>query len=135
MTSCCILLRDMTTRHSSTRAEVYQKLHEFNLHIDQGLAALRSMSEIPDVSAEEIQRLAAHFEEVRSDSSAYVTSVISDQEVHEAGRLFSKRRRQEMAEDPMHGGWLEEEREKKRLKELREAKRSRKNRRTNRSRS
>jgi hypothetical protein len=35
-------------------------------------------------------------------------------------------RRQEMAEDSMHGGWREEEREKKRLEKLRKAKRSRK---------
>jgi hypothetical protein len=34
--------------------------------------------------------------------------------------------RQEMAEDPLHGGWLEEEREKKRLKKLRKARQARK---------
>jgi hypothetical protein len=31
-----------------------------------------------------------------------------------------------MAEDPLHGGWLEEEREKKRLKKLRKARQARK---------
>jgi hypothetical protein len=31
-----------------------------------------------------------------------------------------------MAEDPMHGGWLEEEREKKRLEKLRKTRQSRK---------
>jgi hypothetical protein len=108
------------------RADVYQKLHEFNLHIDQGMATLRSMAEMEKVSAGEIRRMADYFEEIRTSASGYLTSVISDRELRESGRLFSKRWRREMAEDPMHGGWLEEEREKKRLKELREAKRSRK---------
>lgn len=110
----------------SRRAEVYQKLHEFNLHLDQGMATLRSMSEIEHVSAKELDRLAAYFEELRTSSNGYVTSIISDEELSEAGRLFARRRRQEMAEDPMHGGWLEEERERKRLRELRKAKRSQK---------
>ena len=104
------------------RADIYQKLHEFNLHIDQGLAALREIR-VKTVSAGEIQRYAEYFEEIRTSVSGYLTSIVSDQEGREAGRLFAKRRRQEMAEDPMHGGWLEEEREKKRLKELQKAKR------------
>jgi hypothetical protein len=76
--------------------------------------------------AEDIQRYAEYFEEIRTSVSGYLTSIVSDQEGREAGRLFAKRRRQEMAEDPMHGGWLEEEREKKKRKELRKARRSRK---------
>jgi hypothetical protein len=104
------------------RADIYQKLHEFNLHIDQGVAALREIR-VKTVSAGEIQLYAEYFEEIRTSVSGYLTSIVSDQEACEAGRLFAKRRRQEMADDPMHGGWLEEEREKKRLKELRKAKR------------
>ena len=108
------------------RADVYQKLHEFNLHIDQGVATLRSMSQIKKVRAEEIHRYAEYFEEIRTASSGYLTSILSDHEEWESARLFGKRRRQEMAEDPMHGGWLEEEREKKRLEKLRKARRLRK---------
>jgi hypothetical protein len=108
------------------RADVYQKLHEFNLHIDQGVAALRGMSRIKKVSAAEIERYAEYFEELRTSSSGFLTSIFSDDEERASGRLFGKRRRREMAEDPMHGGWLEEEREKKRLEKLRKAKRSRK---------
>lgn len=107
------------------RADVYQKLHEFNLHIDQGVAALLEIR-VKTVSAGEIQRYADYFEEIRTSVSGYLTSIVSDQEGREAGRLFGKRHRREMAEDPMHGGWLEEEREKKRLKELHKAKHSRK---------
>ena len=106
------------------RADVYQKLHEFNLHIDQGVATLRSMAQIKNVTAKEIQRLADYFEELRTASSGYLTSIVSDEEDRASGRLFGRRRRQEMAEDPMHGGWLEEEREKKRLEKLRKAKSS-----------
>jgi hypothetical protein len=72
-----------------------------------------------------IRRYVDYFEEIRTSVSGYVTSIVSAQEGREAGRLFGRRRRREMAEDPMHGGWLEEEREKKRLKDLRKA-RSRK---------
>jgi hypothetical protein len=97
------------------RAEFYQKLHEFNLHIEQGVAALREIR-VKNLSAGEIQRYAEYFEEIRTSVSGYLTSIVSDQEGREAGRLFAERRRQEMAEDPMHGGWLEEEREKKRLR-------------------
>jgi hypothetical protein len=107
------------------RADVYQKLHEFNLHIDQGVATLRSMSQIKNVTAKEIQRLADYFEELRTASSGYLTSVVSDEEDRASGRLFGRRHRQEMAGDPMHGGWLEEEREKKRLEKLRKAESSR----------
>lgn len=100
------------------RADIYQKLHEFNLHIDQGVAALLEMAGAKKASAGEVQRYADYFEEIRSSVSGYLTSIVSDQEEREAGRLFGKRRRREMAEDPMHGGWLEEEREEKRQKEL-----------------
>ena len=103
------------------RADVYQKLHEFNLHIDQGVAALRSMSQVKKVSATEIEHMAEYFEELRSSCSGWLTSLVSDQEDAESARLFGRRRRQEMAEDPMHAGWLEEEREKKRLEKLRKA--------------
>jgi hypothetical protein len=103
------------------RADIYQKLYEFNLHIDQGEAALRDLAQVKKASAGELLRYAEYLEENRTAASGYLTSIVSDQEEREAGRLFSRRRRREMAEDPMHGGWLEEEREKKRLKELREA--------------
>ena len=103
------------------RADVYQKLHEFNQHIDQGIDTLRSMSEIKNVDSENIRRYAEYFEELRSSSSGYVMSVVSNQEGRVAGKLFAKRRRQEMAEDPMHGGWLEKERA-ERQKQLRKAK-------------
>jgi hypothetical protein len=106
------------------RAEVYQKLHEFNLHIDQGVATLRGMAQIKKVSAREIEHMAEYFEELRSSCSGWLTSLVSDQEDAESARLFGRRRRQEMAEDPMHGGWLEEEREKKRLEKLSKAKRA-----------
>jgi hypothetical protein len=106
------------------RADVYQKLHEFNLHIDQGVATLRGMAQIKNVTATEIEHMAEYFEELRSSCSGWLTSLVSDQEDVESARLFGKRRRQEMAEDPMHGGWLEEEREKKRLEKLRKAKQS-----------
>lgn len=108
------------------RADVYQKLHEFNLHIDQGVATLRGMAQIKNVRATEIERLADYFEELRTASSGYLTSIVSDEEDRASGRLFGRRRRQEMAEDPMHAGWLEEEREKKRLEKLRNTKRSHK---------
>jgi hypothetical protein len=108
------------------RADVYQKLHEFNLHIDQGMATLRGMAQIKKVSAREIEHMAEYFEELRSSCSGWLTSIVSDEEDRASGRLFGKRRRQEMAEDPLHGGWLEEEREKKRLKKLRKAKQARK---------
>ena len=104
-------------------ADIYQKLHEFNLHIDQGIAALREIR-VKKVSAVDIQRYAEYFEEIRTSVSGYLTSIVSDQEGREAGRLFAKRRRQEMDDDPMHGGWLEEEREKKRLQKLRKTKRA-----------
>ena len=104
------------------RADIYQKLHEFNLYIDQGVEALLEIR-VKKVSAGEIQRYADYFEEIRTSVSGYLTSIVSDQEEREAGRLFGRRRRREMAEDPMHGGWQEEEREKKRLKEVRKAKR------------
>jgi len=103
------------------RADVYQKLHEFNLHIDQGMATLRGMGQIKKVSDREIEHMAEYFEELRSSCSGWLTSIVSGQEELEAGRLFGRRRRQEMAEDPLHGGWLEEEREKKRMKKLRKA--------------
>jgi hypothetical protein len=105
-------------------AEVYQKLHEFNLHINEGVTTLRSLLQIYKLDAEEVRRYAEYFEELRSSVSGYVTNLVSDEEERMSGRLFGKRRRQEMAEDPMHGGWLEEEREKKRLEELRKAKRA-----------
>jgi hypothetical protein len=105
-------------------ADVYQKLHEFNLHITEGVTTLRSLLQIYKLDAEEVRRYAEYFEELRSSVSGYVTNLVSDQEERVSGRLFGKRRRQEMAEDPMHGGWLEEEREKKRLEELRKAKRA-----------
>jgi hypothetical protein len=108
------------------RADVYQKLYEFNLHIDRGVAALREMAQVKKASAGEVLRYAEYLEENRTAASGYLTSIVSDQEEREAGRLFSKRRRREMAEDPMHGGWLEEEREKKRLAGLRKARRSQK---------
>ena len=95
------------------RADVYQKLHEFNQHIDQAIDTLRSMSQIKNVDGKEIQRYAEYFEELRSSSSGYLASVIFEQEEHVTGKLFRKRRHQEMADDPMHGGWLEEERAKK----------------------
>jgi peptide deformylase len=95
------------------RANVYQKLHEFNQHIDQAVDSLRSMSQIKNVDSKEIQRYAEHFEELRSSSSGYLASVVFEQEEHLSGKLFRKRRHQEMADDPMHGGWLEEERAKK----------------------
>src|SRR5689334_11081513 len=107
-------------------ADVYQKLHEFNLHIIEGVASLRSLSQVYKLDAEEVRRYAEYFEELRSSVSGYVTNLVSDQEERVSGRLFGKRRRQEMADDPMHGGWLEEEREKKRLEEVRKTKRSRK---------
>jgi hypothetical protein len=109
------------SKDSPMRADVYQKLHEFNLHIDQGVATLRSLSQIKNVDEAEIRRYAEYFEELRSSSSGYVSGIVSDHEGRESGRLFGKRRRQEMAEDPMHGGWLEEEREKKRQEDLRKA--------------
>lgn len=105
-------------------AEVYQKLHEFNLHIHEGVITLRSLLQIYKLDAEEVRRYVEYFEELRSSFSGYVTNRVSDDEERTSGRLFSKRRRQEMAEDPMHGGWLEEEREKKRLEGLRKAKRA-----------
>src|SRR6476646_5484984 len=108
------------------RVDVYQKLHEFNLHIDQGVATLRGMAQIKKVSAREIEHMAEYFEELRSSCSGWLTSLVSDQEDAESARLFGRRRRQEMAEDPMHGGWLEEGREKKRLEKLSKAKRTRK---------
>ena len=58
------------------------------------------------------------FEEFRADASGYLAGVISEREDREAGQLFVRRRRRDMAEDSKHGGWLEEEREKKRQKEL-----------------
>src|SRR5258708_6530504 len=103
--------RTPTVRTSSMRADVYQKLHEFNQHIDQGIDTLRSMSQIKNVDSKEIQRYAEYFEELRSSSSGYITSVVFDQEEHVSGKLFRKRRHQEMADDPMYGGWLEEKRE------------------------
>jgi hypothetical protein len=106
-------------------AAVYQKLHEFNLHIEQGVAALREMAQLKALSAAEIRRMADYFEEIRSSTNGYLASVFSDQELRESGRLFSKRHRREMAEDPMHGGWLEEERAKKQEKELRKARKTR----------
>ena len=108
------------------RAEVYQKLHEFNLHIEQGVTALREMAAVKEINAKEVRRMAEFFEEARTEASGYVTSIVSGHEEREAGRLFGRRRRQEMAEDPLHGGWLEEEREKKRLKKLRKARQARK---------
>src|SRR5882724_10724287 len=105
------------------RADVYQKLHEFNQHIDLGIDTLRSMSQIKNVDSKEIQRYAEYFEELRSSSSGYLASIVFGQEEHVSGKMFRKRRHQEMADDPMHGGWLEEERAKKR-KQLRKAKSS-----------
>ena len=102
------------------RADIYQKLHKFNLHIEQGTAALLGLSGVKRVSRRELRRFAENFEELKTGASGYLTSRISEQEGNEAGRLFAKRRHEEMAEDPMHGGWLEEEREKKRLKKLRQ---------------
>ncbi len=115
------------------RTDIYQKLHEFNLHIDQGIAALREMADAEEVSAKEIRGYTDYFEEIRSSVCGYLTSIVSGQEGREAGRLFGKRLRQEMAEDPMHPGWLEEEREKKRLKELRRAKKLQNTKRKNRA--
>src|SRR5262249_11815533 len=105
------------------RADIYQKLHEFNLHIEQGTAALLELSGVKRVSGRELRRFAENFEEIKTAASNYLTSRISEQEGDEAGRLFAKRRHEEMAEDPMHSGWLEEERDRKRQKELRAAKR------------
>jgi len=89
------------------RADVYQKLHEFNLHIDQGMATLRGMAQIKKVSARESEHMAEYLEELRSFCSGWLTSIVSGQEERGAGRLFGRRRRQEMAEAPLHGGWLE----------------------------
>src|SRR6266849_7998863 len=74
------------------RADVYQKLHEFNQHIDQGIDTLRSMSQIKNVDRKEIQRYAEYLEELRSSSSGYIASIIFDQEEHVSGKLFRKRR-------------------------------------------
>jgi hypothetical protein len=106
--------------------DAYQKLHEFNLHIEQGIATLCGLGELKKISRKEIRRIAEYFEEIRTSASGYLTSIFSGQEEGEAGRLFGQRRRREMAEDPLHGGWLEEEREKKRLKKLRKARHARK---------
>jgi hypothetical protein len=106
--------------------DAYQKLHEFNLHIEQGIATLCGLGELKNISRKEVRRIAEYFEEIRTSASGYLTSIFSGQEEREAGRLFGQRRRREMAEDPMHGGWLEEEREKKRLKKLRKARQARK---------
>lgn len=102
-----------------SRAEIYQKLFEFNLHIQQGIAALLGLERAKEVNAQEVRRIVACFEEFRADTSGYLAGVISEREDREAGRLFLRRRRRDMAEDRKHGGWLEEEREKKRQKELR----------------
>lgn len=108
------------------RPDAYQKLHEFNLHIQQGVEALRGMGALREISRTEARRIEEYFEEIRTSASGYLTSIFSGQEEREAGRLFGRRRRREMAEDPLHGGWLEEEREKKRLKKLRKARQARK---------
>ena len=64
----CGILRQMARHHlmpiledSPMRADVYQKLHEFNLHIDQGMATLRNMAQIKKVSAREIEHRAEYF--------------------------------------------------------------------------
>jgi hypothetical protein len=127
--SCVIVLRDRriasrvteSARNYCMRADIYQKLHEFNLHIEQGVAALLGLSQVKKVKSYLLRRYAENFEEIKTAASGYLTSLISDQEEDEAGRLFAKRRHEEMAEDPMHGGWLEEERDKKRLERLRKA--------------
>ena len=101
------------------RPEIYQKLFEFNLHIQQGIAALMGLERAKEVSVQEVRRIAACFDEFRADASGYLAGVISEREDRDAGRLFVRRRRRDMAEDPKHGGWLEEEREKKQRKKLR----------------
>lgn len=101
----------------------YQKLFEFNLYIQQGIAALLGLERAKEVSAQEVRRIVECFEEFRADASGYLAGVISEREDREAGQLFVRRRRRDMAEDSKHGGWLEGEREKKRQKEFAEAKR------------
>jgi hypothetical protein len=119
------VLRDRV-RRQVVHPDAYQKLHEFNLHIQQGVEALRGIGALREISRKEVRRIEEYFEEIRTSASGYLTSIFSGQEECEAGRLFGKRRRREMAEDPLHGGWLEEERERKRLKKLRKAKQVRK---------
>jgi hypothetical protein len=107
--SCVIVLRDRrsagrvteSARNYCMRADIYQKLHEFNLHIEQGVAALLGLSQVKKVKSYLLRRYAENFEEIKTAASGYLTSLISDQEEDEAGRLFAKRRHEEMAEDPM----------------------------------
>jgi hypothetical protein len=85
--------------------DAYQKLHEFNLHIEQGIATLCGLRELKNVSRKEVRRIAEYFEEIRTFASGYLTSIFSGQEEGEAGRLFGQRRRREMGGGP-HARWL-----------------------------
>ncbi|HEY7406305.1 MAG TPA: hypothetical protein VIB39_22455 [Candidatus Angelobacter sp.] len=98
------------------RADIYQKLYEFNQHTELAVAALRELAQMKSVRVARVEHIVDYFEEIRSDASGYPASLLSEQEDRESGRLFVQRRRRDMAEDPMHGGWLEEEREKKKEK-------------------
>jgi len=88
------------------RAYIYRKLYEFNLHIEQGVMLLRDMAKVKKARAEEVRRYAGYFEEIRTTACGYLGSIFFDQEEREAGRFFARRRRREMAEDPLHGGLL-----------------------------
>jgi hypothetical protein len=87
------------SRKIPLRAGAYQKLHEFNFHIEQGIAALGELAQVKQVSTKEVRCLADTFEEFRADASEYLGSVFSGHEERLAGRLFKKRRRRERAED------------------------------------
>lgn len=49
--------------------DTYQKLHEFNLHIQQGVDALRGMGALKEISRKEARRIEEYFEEIRTSAS------------------------------------------------------------------
>jgi hypothetical protein len=68
------LVKNAMNEDSPMHADVYQKLHEFNLHIIEGVATLRGLSQVYKLDAEEVRRYAEYFEELRSSFSGYVTN-------------------------------------------------------------
>jgi hypothetical protein len=91
------------------RADFYRDLHELNSHIAQTTAILERMLMLEEISADEIQRFILYFEELRSCTNTYLTSIFHEYEVAQSGRLSRQRREREMKDDPLHHGWKERE--------------------------
>lgn len=82
---------------------VYKHLLAANLGFDEAVRALAKLRRHPGFNPREIDHFCAAAHEVRASVSSYVTGIIEEHEVREAGRLFGKRRERELREEADSG--------------------------------